>query len=143
MNASLRLPSNPSHLPTPMRTPSRILCAAALAPALLLSSCVSPYYGGPNQSMGGVVGAVTGAAAGGIIGNQSGRGLEGAAIGGVLGSILGSAAGYSQDYAYGYAPPPPAPIVVQPSYGYYGGYYGSGGYGYCRPRYYRSHSPCW
>ena len=124
-----------------MKKPLQSLCLAALAPALLLSSCVSPYYAGPNEAMGGVVGALTGAAAGGIIGHQSGRGLEGAAIGGVLGSVLGSAAGYSQDrYVYGYAPPPPvvaAPIVVQPSFGYY-----NYGYRSCAPRYY--HRPhCW
>lgn len=117
------------------------LRAAALAPALLLSSCISPYYAGPNETAGGVAGALLGAAAGGIIGHQSGSGLEGAAIGGVLGSVLGSAAGYSQDqYAYGY--PPPRPVVRRY---YYDNYY-SGGYDYCPPRHYhyhRPHSHCW
>lgn len=135
----------------PMNSPIRFLCAAAVTPALLLTSCVSPYYyAGPNEAAGGVAGAVLGAATGGIIGHQSGRGLEGAAIGGVLGSVLGSAAGYSQDRYYGYTPPPaygygyaaPAPVVVAPSFGYYGGYYSRG---YCAPRYhyYPHRSHCW
>jgi hypothetical protein len=132
-----------------MKSSARFLCAVAVAPALLLSSCVAPYYGaGPHEAAGGVAGAVLGAAAGGIIGHQSGSGLEGAALGGLLGSWLGSAAGYSQDrYYYGPPPPPvygygyvaPPPVVVAPSIGYYRGY--SGGYcaprSYCRPRY------CW
>lgn len=125
-----------------MKKPLRFFRAAALAPALLMSSCISPYYAGPNETAGGVAGALLGAAAGGIIGHQSGSGLEGAAIGGVLGSVLGSAAGYSQDqYAYG---PPPRPVVRR----YYAdNYYDSGGYGYCPPprhyHYYRPHSHCW
>jgi hypothetical protein len=130
-----------------MKAPFRFLCAAAVFPALLLSSCISAYPG-PNEASGGVAGALLGAAAGGIIGHQSGSGLEGAAIGGVLGSILGSAAGYSQDRYY-YGPPPPAygyvapaPVVVRPYGGYYGGYYSRG---YCAPRVYHHHhhSPCW
>ena len=123
-----------------MKKHLRFLCVSTLAPALLLSSCVSPYYVGPNQAIGTVAGALTGAAAGGIIGHQSGSGLEGAAIGGVIGSWLGSLAGYSQDqYSYGYPPPRvvAAPVIVQPSFGYY-----SYGYRSCAPRYYhRSH--CW
>ena len=130
-----------------MKTPRRLLCALAIAPALLLSSCVAPYYGGPNEAAGSVAGTLLGAAAGGIIGHQSGYGLEGAAIGGVLGSMLGSSAGYAQDRYYGYPPPMPAygygydyappPVVVAPSFGYYSG-------GYCAPRRcYPHHSHCW
>jgi hypothetical protein len=124
-----------------MKTRVRLMCAAAVAPMLLLSSCVYPYYGGPHEASGGVAGALIGAAAGGIIGHQSCSGLEGALIGGVLGSVVGSAVGYSQDrYYYGYPPPPP--VVVRP---YYGSYYSGGYYSSCGPRYYsrpyRSH--CW
>ena len=127
-----------------MKKLHRFLCAASLAPALLLSSCVAPYYAGPNEATGSVAGALLGAAAGGIIGHQSGSGLEGAAIGGVLGSVLGAAAGSAQDqYAYG----PPRPVVRRY---YYDSYYEPGPryYAYdCAPprRYYHyhSHSPCW
>jgi phage tail tape-measure protein len=132
-----------------MKSPLRFLCAAAVAPALLLSSCVAPYYGGPNEAAGSVAGALIGAAAGGIIGHQSCYGLEGALIGGALGSAIGASAGASQDryyygppaavmpaYGYGYAPVPP-PVVVAPSIGFYsGGYYGGRR---CYPH--RSH--CW
>ncbi len=128
-----------------MKKLARFWCAAALAPALLLSSCVAPYYAGPNEATGSVAGALLGAAAGGIIGHQSGSGLEGAAIGGVLGSVLGASAGAAQDqYAYG----PRRPVRRY----YYDNYYESGpsySYNYdCAPprryyHHYHSHSPCW
>lgn len=136
-------PLNPLTLSRFMKKRLRLWCAAAaLAPALMLSSCVAPYYAGPNEATGSVAGALLGAAAGGIIGHQSGSGLEGAAIGGVLGSVLGASAGAAQDqYAYG----PPRPVVRRY---YYDSYYEPGyAYGYsCPPRRYyhhHSHSPCW
>ena len=123
--------------------------------ALTLSSCVSPYYGGPNQRVGGVLGAATGALAGAVIGNQSDRPLEGAAIGGVVGALAGAALGDAQDQVvygrgysgysggYGYRPAPiyygsptysyysPAPVIVQRSYISSGYGFGFGGGGSC------------
>lgn len=113
-------------------------------------SCVGPYgYGGPNQSIGGVLGAGTGALAGAVIGNQSGRPLEGAAIGGAIGALAGSAIGNAQDQGgfahrqsyYGAAPVvydnyyQPTPVIVQRRFintGWGGGFnrgWGGGGWG--------------
>jgi hypothetical protein len=134
-----------------MKSPLRLWCAAAFAPALLLSSCVAPYPyygGGPNQAAGSATGAVLGAVAGGIIGHNNCDTVGGALLGGIAGSLLGGAVGASQDryyygpapmpacgYGYSYVPPPT--VVVAPSYGYYSG-------GYCGPRRYYSHrSHCW
>jgi hypothetical protein len=148
---------NPPPAPImPLKSPLRLLCAAAVAPALLLSSCVYPYpsyggyYGGPNQAAGSATGAVLGAVAGGIIGHNNCDTVGGALLGGIAGSLLGGAVGASQDryyygdapmpargYGYSYVPPPT--VVVAPSYGY--GYYSGG---YCGPRRYYSHrSHCW
>jgi hypothetical protein len=141
----------------PLKSSRRLLCAAAVAPALLLSSCVYPYpygggyYGGPNQAAGSATGAVLGAVAGGIIGHNNCDTVGGALLGGIAGSLVGGAVGASQDryyygdvpmpargYGYSYVPPPT--VVVAPTYGYY-----SRGYRSCGPRYYgrsyRSH--CW
>lgn len=68
--------------------------------ALTFTSCVNPYYAGPNEQNGAVAGAVGGGLLGAIIGNQSGRPLEGAAIGGLLGSFAGSRIGASRDMRY-------------------------------------------
>ncbi len=154
-----------------MKTPSlslrRLGLLAAVGSALTLSSCVSPYYAGPNQRVGGVLGAATGALAGAVIGNQSDRPLEGAAIGGVVGALAGSALGGAQDQVvygrsypsypsgYAYSPAPvyyggptysyysPAPVIVQRSYisGGYGFGYGGGRSCYqpCAPTYRRSY----
>jgi hypothetical protein len=142
---------------TSVFTLRRLGLIAGLGVVFTLSSCVSPYYGGPNQRVGGVLGAATGALAGAVIGNQSDRPLEGAAIGGVVGALAGSALGGVQDevvygrsypQSYGYSPAPvyyggpsysyysPAPVIVQRSYTSSGYGYGWGGGSCYRP------SPC-
>ena len=70
----------------------------ALAAALVLAGCTSPYDGSPDRTgTGALTGGAIGAASGAAIGSASGHGGEGALIGAAVGLLTGGLIGHSMD----------------------------------------------